>query len=175
MGRVTKINLVLACSRRLDSEAQEKNSRKIIEVRKGNKGRELEGNAFPRSYPILPSFPPPPLPRFPGVHSLPTIWPPHFTTWTLECGPRVLILKNTPRFRWHGQIYGRGAAFFAFFPSAEPGSKLFEGGGGGGSITDDCLKALGMHNPEVITRTNTQIIQNSCDELINYAVIEQTE
>ena len=43
------------------------------------------------------------------------------------------------------------------------------------SYTPILTTALGMHNPEVITRTNTQIIQNSCVELINYAVIEQTE
>ena len=134
MGRVTKINLVLACSRRSDSEAQEKNSRKIIEVRKGNKGRELEGNAFPRSYPILPSFPPPPCPVFP-VYNLTrspqsdrrTLLPEH---WNVVLEFRSL--KNTPRFRCHGQIYGPGACFFAFSPCAEPGSRLFEGGGGGG-------------------------------------------
>ena len=154
-----KINLVLACSRRSDSGAQEKNSRKIIEVRKGNKGRELEGNAFPRSYPILPSFPPPPCPVFP-VYNLTrspqsdrrTLLPEH---WNVVLEFRSL--KNTPRFRCRGQIYGPGASFF-------------EGGGKALLRT-----ALGMHNPEVITRTNTQIIQNSCDELINYAVIEQTE
>ena len=68
-----------------------------------------------------------------------------------------------------------GLLFLPFSPlrSLVPGYSRW--GGGGGSITDDCLKALGMHKPEVITRTNTQIIQNSCDELINYAVIEQTE
>ena len=70
-----------------------------------------------------------------------------------------------------------GLLFLPFSPlrSLVPGYSRWGGGGGGGSITDDCLKALGMHNPEVITRTNTQIIQNSCHKLINYAVIEQTE
>ena len=77
------------------------------------------------------------------------------------------------------QRIGPEASFFAFFPTPEPGSRLFEGGGGGGGGGKACkallTTALSMHNPEVITRTNTQIIQNSCDERINYAVIEQTE
>ena len=69
---------------------------------------------------------------------------------------------------------------FLLFPqlrSMVPGYSKRGGGGGGGKATCKALltTALSMHNPEVITRTNTQIIQNSCDELIYYAVIEMTE
>ena len=175
MGRVTKINLVLARSRRSDSGAQEKNSRKIIEVRKGNKGRELEGNAFPRSYPILPSFPPPPCPVFP-VYNLTrspqsdrrTLLPEH---WNVVLEFRSLKKHTTFQVSWTN-IWSRGL-FFCLFHLRGAWFQAIRGGGGGGKAL--LRTALGMHNPEVITRTNTQIIQNSCDKLINYAVIEQAE
>ena len=69
-------------------------------------------------------------------------------------------------------IWSRGL-FFCLFPLRGAWFQAIRGGGGGGKAL--LRTALGMHNPEVITRTNTQIIQNSCDKLINYAVIEQAE
>ena len=67
----------------------------------------------------------------------------------------------------------QGPLFLPFPPARSLVAGYSRGGGGGGKAL--LRTALGMHNPEVITRTNTQIIHNSCDELINYAVIEQTE
>ena len=66
----------------------------------------------------------------------------------------------------------QGPVFLPFPPARSLVPGYSRGGGGGKALL---RTALGMHNPEVITRTNTQIIQNSCDKLINYAVIEQAE